>query len=309
MADPAGTEFLDNARIGEVGYDHAQHRRAEYERKALPGMEMLTDQLLRGIEETEQRAEHQRAANDIANRIAPYQCGAHIAQDRAWFDVLLVLRVERFGQPQPHPQPDDDPHDRHRPENRAPAEEIEDDLADGRRDQRHGEEDHHYQAHQAGHAVAADPVAHNRRRHHAQPGAEQPLHQSQADQPLETRCDRTGRRENDIDDQAECQHGPPSEAVGKGAGEERPDPGAEEIGPDHELALIAASAEFIGNRSKRGQHRVDAESLQAHQQCHQHDQLALAQFVGGVSEKTLHHTALRIAPPLGQTFLHCTRNA
>ena len=135
---------------------------------------------------------------------------------------------------------------------------------------------------EARHPVAAHAVAHDRDRHHAQSCAGQPLHQPQHQQHAVIADQSAGERDHDIGHEADREHRAAPEPVGKRAGEERSDPRTEEIGANHQLAFIARRTQFIRHHAKRRQHRIDPERLQTHQQRHQHNQLALPDWGGGV---------------------------
>jgi hypothetical protein len=132
-------------------------------REDIARAECLRNELLRGIDEPEQRTKHQRRAENVTDHRRQAERAAHIGGNCRNLDLLAVFRREAFRKAEIDPRADHHALHRHRGKDRAPISNHQDQLADRRRNRGHHQEDHEDQAHHAGHLVAAHPVADDRR--------------------------------------------------------------------------------------------------------------------------------------------------
>ena len=277
MADAACAKPFDDAAVRPVRQRHAARTQREQQREHVARPESLADQLLRGIDEAEQPAEHQRARQRISNRRPQRDRTAHIARDDGEIDALLVVLVQRFGQADIDPGGHQRAEHRHRHENPAPvAQQQQHALPDAGRDGGDQQEDHEDQAHHPRHLVAAHAVADDRRRQRDDACCKETLQRTKHDHGGEIGNQRAGQRQHDVEAQRGKQHRPAAEAVGEGPRNQRPDPGSEQIDTDDELPIVARRTQRQGEIVQCREDRIDAEGITCHQQRHHRDQLALA---------------------------------
>jgi hypothetical protein len=185
--------------------------------------------------------------------------------------------MQRLWQAEIHPCPDDGRHDRHEDEDQVPVAEQHDDLPGARRHDGHDHEHHHDQRHDFRHRTPAENVADDRDGDDAHGGRADALDEAHRQQGGEARHENRGQRRHDVDAEPDKHGNAPAEPVGDRAVEQLRESKADQVGRDDILPVVLVlDAEARADLLEAGQHDVDGERVERHQERHERNEFYLA---------------------------------
>ncbi|EYD74790.1 hypothetical protein Rumeso_03653 [Rubellimicrobium mesophilum DSM 19309] len=273
MRDPPHPEATHDARVQEGRHRHEPRHEGEGGREPdAQAIDIYVD-LLRGADEAEQRSEEAGPGHRIPEGQPVPDHEAEAPQDGSGGQATPPLGLQRLGQAQVGPESEGRRQQPHEDEDAVPGAHEEQDLSDARGDDRDHHEDHEDEGHDLGHGPSREAVTHHGRRDDAGRAGSEPLDESQGKEEPERR--REGRRENgrhigaDPDEERRAA----AEAVGQRPDEELPDPEAQHVDRDDELAVVLVrDAQGIAHVGQRRQHHIDGEGVEGHDRGDQRDE-------------------------------------
>ena len=154
MAHPPRAEAHDNAAVEEAGERHRPGHTGKGIREDVGRAEHLEKDLLRAVDEAEQRTEGDAGAEHIAQRLAMRDHLAPHLDNGGGLDRDDIVRVERLRQAFVHPETHARAHERQENEDHVPSGKSQHGGAKRGRDHRHAHEDDEHKAHQLRHGIA-----------------------------------------------------------------------------------------------------------------------------------------------------------
>jgi hypothetical protein len=176
-----------------------------------------------------------------------------------------------------HPDADGRRHGADEDEDHVPGADEHDDLAAARRNDRHDHEDHHDKRHDFRHLPSAVDIADDGNSNDAGGGRTKPLNEAQRQKPGKGRDHSDAEGGNDVNAEADQQRNTAAEAIGKRPVEKLGKSETEKIGGNDILAMIfVLDAEAGADLLQCGQHDVDGQRVDCHQESRKRDKFQLA---------------------------------
>ena len=284
VADLARAQLDHQPGVQDRGHGDAAGDHGEDGSEQAGSLEHVEEDLLRRVDEAEQRALNRRHRQGVAHGLTVAEHGLERQNYPLGLDRQAILGMQGLGQAQAGPDHQGDAGEGQHREDALPRRDQQDQLAQRRCENRHAEEDEEAQRHHLGHGPPLEAVAHDRHRQHPRRRRAEPLTDTGDDQRLERRRQHRHQTERDIDADTDHQDRLAPEPVRQRPIDDLSPTEAEQIRCHDPLPrVVRRHAERVAHGGQGRQHGVDRQRIQRHHQRDHADELgeARALLVGG----------------------------